>query len=144
MVVGLLTLEQQNEIIGKELSPNWYFVPFMNNQFDWVITEVEIDNCTNPDYEWVNGLLRIDYEPITEYEFLQFLDYSLAETKLNEINECLELQAQIAPYDVYDAVTENLIGYAIIATSDVRMCLSETEINNIMTASTSEVVININ
>jgi hypothetical protein len=144
MEVAILTLEQQNQLYNQELEPNWYFNPFMDQSFNWVISSEEIYSCTNSGYQWVKDLELVDYEPITYYEFLQFLDYEDAVNKLLELSDCLDnLIVQYEPFSIYDN-DFSLLGYAIIATPDVRDCLTLTELANILTATTTNIIININ
>jgi hypothetical protein len=63
MKVGLLTLEQKNEITGKEFAPDCYFNPIQDKFDNWVISIQEIEQATIPPYDWVKDLPLIDFEP---------------------------------------------------------------------------------
>lgn len=143
MLVGVLTIERKNDIKGQYIQPAWRFYPRMNQDFNWTISKNEIDACNNPYLEWVKTLPLVDFVEITQYEFLQFLDYSDAQIKLEQINNCFGVMVQPEPYRIYDITTRELIGYAIITNEDVKSCLSEIELNYIMTASTSDILITI-
>lgn len=63
MIVGLLTIEQKDQLVGVELQHDWFFNPVQDGNGDWIITTVEIDNNTNPDVIWVKDLPLIEYVP---------------------------------------------------------------------------------
>lgn len=64
MIVGLLTIEQKDELVGVELQYDWYFNPVEDGNGDWIISTQEIDNNTNPDVMWVKDLPLIEYVPL--------------------------------------------------------------------------------
>lgn len=61
MLVGLLTIEQKNELFGVQLQHDWYFNPVQDGNGDWIISTQEMDNCTNIDVIWVKDLPLIEY-----------------------------------------------------------------------------------
>lgn len=63
MKVGLLTLEQKNEITGQQFAPDSYFYPIQDINDDWVISLEEMNQCVNVDFQWVKDLPLIDYNP---------------------------------------------------------------------------------
>jgi len=63
MKVGLLTLEQKNEIAGQLYAEDSYFNPIQDINNDWVISTQEMNECINPNFMWVKDLPLIDYEP---------------------------------------------------------------------------------
>lgn len=63
MKVGLLTLEQKEEIQGQEFAPDSYFNSIQDEDDNWIISIEEIENCVNPEYLWVKELPLIDYKP---------------------------------------------------------------------------------
>jgi hypothetical protein len=63
MKVGLLTLEQKNEIIGQLYADDSYFNPIEDLNNDWVISTQEMDECVVEEFMWVKDLPLIDYEP---------------------------------------------------------------------------------
>lgn len=69
MEVGLLTIEQKDQLVGQELAPSWYFNPIQDGNIppNWVISTQEIDNCINPEFVWVKDLPLIPWvEPQPE------------------------------------------------------------------------------
>ena len=64
MIVGLLTIEQKDELVGVEVQYDWYFNPVEDGNGDWIISTQEIDNNTNPDVMWVKDLPLIEYVPL--------------------------------------------------------------------------------
>jgi hypothetical protein len=63
MKVGLLTIEQKNEITGQLYAEDSYFNPIQDINNDWVISTQEMEQCINPNFLWVKDLPLIDYEP---------------------------------------------------------------------------------
>lgn len=64
MKIIILTVEEKDKLVGGELQPNWTYNPVLNNNNQWFITEEEVKNTTNKDFEWVKKLKSIDYNPI--------------------------------------------------------------------------------
>jgi hypothetical protein len=63
ILVGLLTLEQKNEITGQLYAPDSYFNPIQDINDNWVISTEEMEECTNETFIWVKDLELIPYEP---------------------------------------------------------------------------------
>ncbi len=63
MKVGLLTIEQKNEIVGQLYADDSYFNPIQDINDDWVISTQEMDECVVKEFMWVKDLQLIDYEP---------------------------------------------------------------------------------
>ncbi len=63
MKVGLLTIEQKNEILGQLYAPDSYFNPIQDINHNWVISTQEMDECIVKEFLWVKELPLIDYEP---------------------------------------------------------------------------------
>jgi hypothetical protein len=61
--VGLLTVEQKDELVGQMYAPDSYFNPIMDNADNWVISVEEMQYCINPNYMWVQELPLILYVP---------------------------------------------------------------------------------
>ena len=62
-LVGLLTVEQKNSLVGHHFMPDCYFNPIQDLYDNWIISTQEIDECVNPDFLWVKDLELITYEP---------------------------------------------------------------------------------
>ena len=61
--VGLLTIEQKNEIQGKEYAPDSFFNAIQDASDNWIISQEEMNQCVNPLYIWVKDLPLIPYVP---------------------------------------------------------------------------------
>jgi hypothetical protein len=61
--VGLLTVEQKDELVGQMYAPDSYFNPIMDNADNWVISIEEMEYCVNPEFLWVKDLDLIVYVP---------------------------------------------------------------------------------
>ena len=60
--VGLLTIEQKDELIGQQFMVNVCFNPIQDINDNWIISFEEIDQCNNQ-FAWVKDLELINYEP---------------------------------------------------------------------------------
>ena len=61
--VGLLTVEQKDELVGQMYAPDSYFNPIQDNADNWVISIEEMEYNINPLYSWVKDLDLIVYVP---------------------------------------------------------------------------------
>jgi len=61
--VGLLTVEQKDELVGQMYAPDSYFNPIQDNADNWVISIEEMEYNINPLYMWVKDLELILYVP---------------------------------------------------------------------------------
>jgi hypothetical protein len=63
MMVGLLTVEQKDSLVGQLYAPDSYFNPLQDINDNWIISVEEMEQCVNPDFIWVKELTLIQYEP---------------------------------------------------------------------------------
>jgi hypothetical protein len=61
--VGLLTLEQKDQLVGQWYDSDSFFNPLEDVNDNWIISVEEIDQCVNPEFMWVKDLPLIPYEP---------------------------------------------------------------------------------
>ena len=61
-VVGLLTIEQKDQLVGQWYAPDSFYNPIQDVNDNWVISVEEMQNTINPDTEWVKDLDLIPYE----------------------------------------------------------------------------------
>jgi len=61
--VGLLTVEQKDELVGQMYAPDCFFNPIQDNADNWVISIEEMEYCTNELFLWVKDLPLILYVP---------------------------------------------------------------------------------
>lgn len=67
MIVGLLTIEQKNQIDGQYYAEDKRFTPVQDKDGDWIIFIQEMYGCINPDFMWVRTLPTIEWvSPISE------------------------------------------------------------------------------
>ncbi len=59
--VGLLTLEQKNDIFEMLYDEDSYFNPIQDAADNWIISQEEIDFCTVEEFQWVKQLPLIEY-----------------------------------------------------------------------------------
>jgi hypothetical protein len=60
--VGLLTIEQKDQLIGQLFSADSTFYPIQDAEDNWVISQQEMEQCNNPKYLWVKTLPLIPYQ----------------------------------------------------------------------------------
>ena len=61
--VGLLTVEQKEELVGQMYDIDSYFFPIQDINDNWVISQEEMYQCTNTNFAWVKYLPLIEYTP---------------------------------------------------------------------------------
>jgi hypothetical protein len=61
--VGLLTVEQKDQLVGQLYAPCSYYNPIQDFNDNWIISIEEIDQCVNPEFMWVKELPLILYFP---------------------------------------------------------------------------------
>jgi hypothetical protein len=65
--VGLLTLDEYNQIVGQMFDLDSYFNPIQDADDNWIISIEEIEFCTVEEFQWVKQLPLIEYKPkVTE------------------------------------------------------------------------------
>lgn len=62
-LVGLLTVEQKNEIFEMLYDDDSYFNPIKDADDNWIISVEEIKFCTVEQFQWVKQLPLIEYKP---------------------------------------------------------------------------------
>ena len=63
ILVGLLTIDEYNQVVGQMFDEDSFFNPIQDANDDWIISEEEINFCTNPEFLWVKNLPLIEYLP---------------------------------------------------------------------------------
>lgn len=61
--VGQLTVEQKDQLVGQWYAPDSFFNPVQDINDTWIISQEEMNNCINPDFDWVKELPLIEYIP---------------------------------------------------------------------------------
>lgn len=61
--VSILTENQAEILKGKEFAPYRYFNPIQDANGNWIIGDVEVNYCTNPEFQWVKDLPLINWNP---------------------------------------------------------------------------------
>ena len=61
--VAILTETQKNQLVGNQFSPDCYFNPIQDNNDNWVISTIEVTNCDNQEFMWVQNLEIIPFVP---------------------------------------------------------------------------------
>jgi hypothetical protein len=63
MEVILLTLEQKDQIQGQKFTIDSYFLPIEDEDGNWVVSTIEQEHCTHPDFQWIKKCPLIEYKP---------------------------------------------------------------------------------
>ena len=61
--VGLLTIEQKDELVGTWYDSDSYFNPIQDANDNWIISQEEMEQNENPAVSWVKDLPLIEYIP---------------------------------------------------------------------------------
>jgi hypothetical protein len=61
--VGLLTVEQKDQLVGQWYAPDSFFNPLEDLNNNWVISVEEMEQCVNPAFDWVKDLTLIEHKP---------------------------------------------------------------------------------
>jgi hypothetical protein len=63
MNIAYLTIEQKDQLIGQQYANDSYFNPILDADNNYVISEEEINFCTNPNFLFVKSLTLSVYNP---------------------------------------------------------------------------------
>jgi hypothetical protein len=61
-LVGLLTTEQKDLLIGQLFDDDSFFNPIQDADDNWIISTEEIEFCTVEEFQWVKQLPLIEYK----------------------------------------------------------------------------------
>lgn len=62
-LVGLLTIEQKDSLVGQMYDEDSYFNPIEDADLNWIISVEEIEYNVNPEFMWIKDLPLIEYKP---------------------------------------------------------------------------------
>jgi hypothetical protein len=63
--VALLTETQKNLLLGVSYDGTCFFNPIKDTNENWIISNEEINSCSNLDYQWIKTLPLIEFKPKT-------------------------------------------------------------------------------
>jgi hypothetical protein len=63
MIVAILTLEQKEQLQGQQYATDSYFNPIQDLNNNWVISQEEIEQNTNVDFNWLANLKLVEHLP---------------------------------------------------------------------------------
>jgi hypothetical protein len=61
--VGQLTIEEKDQLVGQWYAPDSFFNPVQDINEVWIISQEEMNNCINSEFQWVKELPLIEYIP---------------------------------------------------------------------------------
>jgi hypothetical protein len=62
--VGLLTIEQKDQLVGQLYDDDSYFNPIQDIDNNWIISVEEIEQNIFPEFDWIQFIPLIEYKPI--------------------------------------------------------------------------------
>lgn len=62
-MVGFLTIEQKDQLIGKKYNEDSYFNPIQDADDNWIISMEEMILNVYEEFRWVRELPMIEYKP---------------------------------------------------------------------------------
>jgi len=65
MKVAILSEAQKTALMEQETTDGAFFNPIRDYYSRWVISKLEIDNCTKAEYQWVRLLALTEFKPKT-------------------------------------------------------------------------------
>jgi len=63
MMVGLLTTEEKDQLIGQKYSEDSYFNPIQDIDGNWIISMEEMVFSTYEEFRWVKNISMIEFKP---------------------------------------------------------------------------------
>lgn len=60
--VGLLTIEQKDQLVGQLYDDDSYFNPIQDIDNNWIISQEEIEQNIFPIFDWLQSIPLIDYK----------------------------------------------------------------------------------
>jgi hypothetical protein len=62
-MVGLLTTEEKDQLIGQKYSEDSYFNPIQDIDGNWIISMEEMVFSTYEEFRWVKNISMIEFKP---------------------------------------------------------------------------------
>lgn len=64
MIKGIILNQEQKELLtGRKYDEHSYYNPVLDNNDNWIISEVEVNNTVNSDFSWVKEIIIVDLKP---------------------------------------------------------------------------------
>lgn len=60
-MIAIITTEQKDLLLGQKYDGKQYFNPIQDADNNWIISQEEINQCTNVDFQWVKDLTLSDF-----------------------------------------------------------------------------------
>jgi len=62
-MIAILTQQQKDILSGMLIAESWICNPIQDIDNNWVISDNEINGCTNPELQWIKNLELSIYKP---------------------------------------------------------------------------------
>lgn len=59
--VVILTEAQKDSLVGVEFAPDSYYNPIQDCNSNWVVSSEEVNQTTDPTYDWLHSLTLVDF-----------------------------------------------------------------------------------
>jgi hypothetical protein len=59
--VIILTEEEKNQLVGQKFDGVQFFNPVLDGNGNWIISEQEVEFCTDEQFNWIKGKELIDF-----------------------------------------------------------------------------------
>ena len=59
--VVILTETQKDSLVGVAFAPDSYYNPIQDCNNDWIVSVEEVNQTTNPTYDWLHSLPLVDF-----------------------------------------------------------------------------------
>lgn len=63
--VAILTQQQYEQVQGQFLSESWKFNCALDANNNWTLGKLQIDECTNTEFEWLKQLPLVQFQAAT-------------------------------------------------------------------------------
>jgi hypothetical protein len=70
MKVRKLTEEQKDQLVGQTYDGVCFFNPTLDADGNWFISNEEIQFCNKNEFNWINDLPEIDYNPVVSPDLI--------------------------------------------------------------------------
>jgi len=70
MKVRKVTEVQKEQLVGQTYDGTCFFNPVLDADGNWFISNEEVQFCNKVEFDWINDLPEIDYNPVSAPDFM--------------------------------------------------------------------------
>ena len=56
-----ITEQQKDLLVGQEYTQDMFFYPIQDANGNWIISQIEVNQCDNIEFDWIKNLEKIEY-----------------------------------------------------------------------------------